>query len=96
MVDNQIYRCVHPGVMMGRISKAIEEKKRELMWLKIKFVIKTVAIILVPIALIITIAIIKKKTKKHIKRKIKEKIRNHVQAKHDDVDEFEVDDDTLD
>ncbi len=72
---------------MGRISKAIEEKKRELMWLKIKFVIKTVAIILVPIALIIMIAIIKRKTKKHIKRKIKEKIRNHVQAKHDDVDD---------
>ena len=66
---------VQTEVFMGRISKAIEKKKKELMWLKIKLGIKVGAIILLPIIIGIVIHIIKKKAKKHVKCKIKETIR---------------------
>ena len=66
---------------MGRISKAIEKKKKELMWLKIKLGIKAAAIVLVPVIIGIVIHIIKKKAKKHVKSKIKESIRNHREKK---------------
>ena len=62
---------------MGKISKAIEKKKKELMWLKIKLGIKVGAIVLVPVIIGIIIHIIKKKAKKRVKSKIKESIRSH-------------------
>ena len=46
---------------MGRISKAIEKKKKELMWLKIKLGIKVGAIVLIPVVIGILIHIIRKK-----------------------------------
>ena len=81
---------------MGRISKAIEKKKKELMWLKIKLGIKVGAIILIPIIIGIVIHIIKKKTKKHVKNKIRESIRSHAIKKQEDDEELEFYDDTID
>ena len=81
---------------MGKISEAIEKKKKELMWLKIKFGIKIGAIVLVPVIIGIIIHIIKKKAKKRVKSKIKETIRSHATPKHEEDEELELYDDTID
>ncbi len=81
---------------MGKISKAIEKKKKELMWLKIKLGIKVGAIVLVPIVIGIVIHIIKKKAKKRVKSKIKETIRSYAAQKHEEDEELELYDDTID
>ena len=71
-------------VRMGKISKAIEKKKKELMWLKIKLGMKVGAIVLLPIIVGIVIHFIKKKAKKNVKEKIKESIRCHAVKKQED------------
>ncbi|WP_035766762.1 hypothetical protein [Butyrivibrio sp. NC2002] len=74
---------------MGRISKAIEKKKKELMWLKIKLGIEIGAIVLAPFIIGIIIHIIKKKTKKRLKNKIKESIRSHASKKQENDEKLE-------
>ncbi len=81
---------------MGRISKAIEKKKKELLWLKIKLGMKVAAIILVPAIIGIVIHIIRKKLKKCVKSRIKETIRSHAAPKHEEDEELELYDDTID
>ncbi len=81
---------------MGKISKAIEKKKKELMWLKIKLGIKVSAIVLLPVIIGIVIHIIKKKAKKHVKSTIKESIRNHAVKRQENDEEPELNDDTID
>lgn len=81
MVKKKIKIFGIEGVNMGRISKAIEKKKKELMWLKIKLGIEIGAIVLAPFIIGIIIHIIKKKTKKRLKNKIKESIRSHALKK---------------
>ena len=81
---------------MGKISKAIEKKKKELMWLKIKLGIKVGAIVLVPVIIGIIIHIIKKKAKKRVKSKIKESIRSHAATKPEEDEKLELYDDTID
>lgn len=83
-------------VFMGKISKAIEKKKKELMWLKIKLGIKVGAIVLLPVIIGIVIHIIKKKAKKHVKSKIQESIRNHAVKRQENDEEPELNDDTID
>ncbi|MCR5342099.1 MAG: hypothetical protein K6E70_01875 [Butyrivibrio sp.] len=80
---------------MGRIKKAIEKKKKELMWLKIRLGFKIVAVVLIPAIILIVIHVIKKKTKKKIKDSIKESIRAHVRQKDED-DDFEIYDESID
>ena len=81
---------------MGSISKAIEKKKREIMWLKIKLGMKIAAAILGPVILGIIIHVIKKKTKKQIRAKIKEKIITRNEPKAQEDDELEIYDETID
>ncbi len=85
---------------MGSIKRAIEKKKREIRWLKIKLILKIAAIILGPVILGIIIFVIKKKAKKKIKTRIKEKIMSHSPSKACDddyeTDDFEIYDETID
>lgn len=81
---------------MGKISKAIEKKKKELLWLKIKLGIKVGAIVLLPIIIGIVIHILKKKAKKHVRSRIKETIRSHAAKKQEDDEDFELYDETID
>ncbi|WP_022762936.1 MULTISPECIES: hypothetical protein [unclassified Butyrivibrio] len=81
---------------MGRISKAIEKKKKELMWLKIKLGIKVGAIVLVPVVIGILIHIIRKKAKKRVKSRFRETIRSHAVPKHEEDEELELYDETID
>ncbi len=79
---------------MGKISKTIEKKKKEIMWLKIKLGIKVAAMVLVPVIAGIVIHTIKKKAKKHVKSKIKENISNYAFKKQED-DELDPYDETI-
>ena len=81
---------------MGKISEAIEKKKKELMWLKIKLGVKAASIVLIPVIIIIVIHVIKNKAKKRVKRKIKETIRSHAASKHEEDEDLELYDDTID
>lgn len=72
------------------------EKKKELMWLKIKLGIKIGAIVLLPIIIGIVIYILKKKAKKHVRSRIKETIISHAAKRQEDDEDFELYDETID